>query len=298
MTIIENSGEINFSDSEDMEDKPKSAKDSPDISDEDLIMELDNMLEEDSGLEIKSDAEVTEDAALDIGMPSSEVAADFDDDIIDLGESLEPESIGLDQSGLSEEDSDTLLDDLSEDDIIDLSDEEHIEDLVEELDEESLIELDEFAEDGGFDQQAEGGGEDDLLEIEDLVSDESLQYDPLLSKSKTDDLYIEENVPTASKSPEEYDDIDILADYESGYEEDMGLEITSDMDISEDSFSIAESSVVSGLSIEQIESAVERVVTRLFMDKMETMLAEVMERVVREELANLKERLLGDQPKD
>lgn len=245
----------------------KSPGESPGFSDEELILELDNMLEEDSvkkpsdsltaGLDI-------DEAALDIGMDESEELIDIidDEEVLDLDDSIEADAIGLEQGDM-----------IHDDDIIDLSDDEHIE----ELSDEDII--------SDFESQ-----EDELLEIEDLVSDETLQYDPLLSKSKTDDLYIDD-APRSSRTEEDYDEIDLVNDYDSDYREDGELEITSDMDISDDSFPYGESSVISGLSVEQVEAAVERVVTRLFTDRIETMLSEVIERVVREELSNLKKSL-------
>lgn len=280
MTIIENSGGAGINDSENKDHLSKSVNESPDISDEDLILELDNMIEEEKTSETKTGLEEIDEAALDIGMDASQDVLDIDEDILDLGDSIEPEVLGIDQSGLSGND----------DDIIELSDDEHIEELFDELDDAGISELTEYPEGD------EGASEDDLLEIEDLVSDETLQYDPLLSKSKTDEVYLNDESPRSSRPSEDYEDIDLLADYGAGYEEDMGLEISSDIDISDDGFNYGESSLVSGLSIEQIEAAVERVVTKLFIDRMETMLAEVMERVVREELSNLKKSLMDDQP--
>lgn len=257
----------------------KSPSESPGVSDEELILELDNMLEEDGvtspDSEILSSSMDIDEAALDIGIDKSEEMVDIidDEEILDLDESIEADIIGLEQEGLVKsgtiESDDMLLDD----DIIDLSDEEHIE----ELSDEDIISDSESVE-------------DELLEIEDLVSDETLQYDPLLSKSKTEDLYIED-APRSSRNVEDYEELDLVSDYGSDFNEDMELEISSDMDISDDIFSFGESSLVSGISVEQIEAAVERVVTRLFIDRIETMLSEVIERVVREELSNLKKSL-------
>ncbi len=252
----------------------KSPGESPGFSDEELIIELDNMLEEDS-VKKSSDSLTAgldiDEAALDICMDESEELIDIidDEEVLDLDDSIEANSIGLEQGDM-----------IKDDDIIDLSDEEHIE----ELSDEDII--------SDFESL-----EDELLEIEDLVSDETLQYDPLLSKSKTDDLYIDDT-PRSSRAEEDYDEIDLVNDYDSDYREDGELEITSDMDISEDSFPYGESSVMSGLSVEQVEAAVERVVTRLFTDRIEIMLSEVIERVVREELSNLKKSLTSNNMED
>lgn len=274
MTIIENSGGAKKNDSDNNDQISKSSNESPGISDEDMLLELDNMLEEDgdkksSDFDILSTGMEINGADLDIDLEKSEELIDIidDDDVFDLDESIEFEEIDLEQEGTVES---GIID---TDDIIDLSDDEHIE----ELSDADIVSDSESVE-------------DELLEIEDLVSDETLQYDTLLSKSKTDDLYIKD-APRSPRDVEEYDELDLISDYDSDFNEDMGLEITSDVDISEDNYPYGESSVVSGVSVEQIEAAVERVVTRLFIDRIETMLSEVIERVVREELSNLKKSL-------
>lgn len=274
MTIIENSGGAKKNDSDNNDQISKSSNESPGISDEDMLLELDNMLEEDgdkksSDFDILSTGMEINGADLDIDLEKSEELIDIidDDDVFDLDESIEFEEIDLEQEGTVDS---GIID---TDDIIDLSDDEHIE----ELSDADIVSDSESVE-------------DELLEIEDLVSDETLQYDTLLSKSKTDDLYIKD-APRSPRDVEEYDELDLISDYDSDFNEDMGLEITSDVDISEDNYPYGESSVVSGVSVEQIEAAVERVVTRLFVDRIETMLSEVIERVVREELSNLKKSL-------
>lgn len=226
------------------------------ITDEELIMELDNMLEED-GAE-KSESKITDEEALDMGLDQSEetIASVGDDDVLDLEDSMKPESIGLEHKDL--ELSDEVLD-LGEDEI------------VEELSDADLIE------------------DDELLELEDLVSDESLQYDPMLSKSKTDDLYIEDGSDLSADVV--FDESDLAHDYDDSFGDEMGLEITSDVDLSDEGLRYIDSSVAAGVSVEQIEAAVERVVTRLFTDRIESLLSEVIERVVREELSNLKKSL-------
>lgn len=272
MTIIENSGGVNKNDSDNNDQISKSSNESPGISDEDLLLELDNMLEEDgekkaSDFDILSTGMEINGADLDIGKSEELIDIIDDDDVFDLDESIEVEEIDLEQEKIVESGT------IDSDDIIDLSDDEHIE----ELSDADIVSDSEYVE-------------DELLEIEDLVSDETLQYDPLLSKSKTEELYIKE-APRPSRDVEDFDELDLISDYGSDYSEDMDLEITSDMDISEDNYPYGESSVVSGVSVEQIEAAVERVVTRLFIDRIETMLSEVIERVVREELSNLKKSL-------
>ena len=153
------------------------------------------------------------------------------------------------------------------DEVLDLGEDE----IVEELSDADLIE------------------DDELLELEDLVSDESLQYDPMLSKSKTDDLYIEDGSDLSADVV--FDESDLAHDYDDSFGDEMGLEITSDVDLSDEGLRYIDSSVAAGVSVEQIEAAVERVVTRLFTDRIESLLSEVIERVVREELSNLKKSL-------
>jgi len=270
MTIIENSGGVKMSDSDNNDQISKSPDDSVGISDDELILELDNMLEEDGATKDILSTEMDNDAIdFDIGIEKSDELIDIidDEEVLDLDESIEAETLGLDQDDLLK--SDTFE---SDDDIIDLSEDEEIEELSD-ADIVSDIE----------------SGDDDLLELEDLVSDESLQYDPLLSKSKAEDLYIDDS-PRSLKNEEDYEELDLGSDYGSGLNEDAELEISSDMDISDDSFNYG-ASPASGISVEQIEAAVERVVTRLFIDRIETMLSEVIERVVREELSNLKKSL-------
>ncbi len=286
MTNNENSGgSENYSKNSDHVSGSESG--SSTYSDEELIMELDNMLEEDPDIITLGDSEDSDqdefpdtgiEAAVDMGIDDSDAIIDLEEDIIDLDESLES-GMDTDVEELSDADiiesGDVLFDD---DEIIDLVEDEHI--------------LEEITDD--FETEKKNSSDDDMLELGDLVSDETLQYDPLLSKASVEELYQTEVSEKPARYDIGHDDIDLGSDdYGSEFDE-MDLEITSDMDISNDSFMAAESAVASGVSIEQIEDAVERVVQRLFIDRMESMLAEVIERVVREELAGLKKNLVDD----
>ena len=286
MTNNENSGgSENYSKNSDPVSGSESGSSA--YSDEELIMELDNMLEEDPDIITLGDSEDSDqgefpdigiEAAPDMGLDDSDAIIDLEEDIIDLDESLES-GMDIEEDDLSDTDiiesGDALFDD---DEIIDLAEDEHI--------------LEEITDD--FETDKKNSSDDDMLELEDLVSDETLQYDPLLSKASVEELYQTEVSEKPARYDIGHDDIDLGSDdYGSEFDE-MDLEITSDMDISNDSFMAAESAVTSGVSIEQIEAAVERVVQRLFIDRMESMLAEVIERVVREELAGLKKNLVDD----
>lgn len=286
MTNNENSGgSENYSKNSDHVSGSESGSSA--YSDEELIMELDNMLEEDPDIITLGDSEDSDqgefpdigiEAAVDMGLDDSDAIIDLEEDIIDLDESLES-GMDIEEDDLSDTDiiesGDALFDD---DEIIDLAEDEHI--------------LEEITDD--FETDKKNSSDDDMLELGDLVSDETLQYDPLLSKASVEELYQTEVSEKPARYDIGHDDIDLGSDdYGSEFDE-MDLEITSDMDISNDSFMAAESAVTSGVSIEQIEAAVERVVQRLFIDRMESMLAEVIERVVREELAGLKKNLVDD----
>lgn len=290
MTNNENSGGVDTSQPKNSDQISESGNVESSYTDEELIMELDNMLEEDPDIITVGDPEEPAKAGLsDLDIDEADLESimdesdnvtdsdgilDLEDDVIDLDEDVDAALSEFDEGGLSEADIIESGDDLFDDDIIELAEDGQ---LIEEIQDEPV-------------KKTGASSDDDMLELGDLVSDETLQYDPLLSRSRESDLYITEE-PDKSGYPEDHVDIDLAAaDYVDDYDEAMELEITSDMDISEDSFMAAES-VASGVSIEQIEAAVERVVQRLFIEKMETMLAEVIERVVREELSSLKKSL-------
>lgn len=290
MTNNENSGGVDTSQPKNSDQISESGNVESSYTDEELIMELDNMLEEDPDIITVGDSEDSAKAGLsdlDINeadlerimdepenVIDSDGILDLEEDVIDLDEDVDAVLSEFDEGGLSEADIIESGDDLFDDDIIELAEDGQ---LIEEIQD-------------GHEKTTDSSSEDDMLELGDLVSDETLQYDPLLSKSRESDLYITEE-PKKSGYLEDHVDIDLTsADYVDDYDEAMELEITSDMDISEDSFMAADS-MASGVSIEQIEAAVERVVQRLFIEKMETMLAEVIERVVREELSSLKKSL-------
>jgi hypothetical protein len=60
-------------------------------------------------------------------------------------------------------------------------------------------------------------------------------------------------------------------------------------------YAAADASVVSA---EQVEAAVERVVRRMFSDRIETMLMEVLEKAVNEEIQRVKKALLAGSPEN
>ncbi|WP_300464739.1 hypothetical protein [Desulfobacula sp.] len=138
---------------------------------------------------------------------------------------------------------------------------------------EDIIELTDIVEEG-----LDPATQEDLIELTDIVEEGTIDLD----------LGIVEETPVKD---EENFEIEDEIDFNEGFE----IEIDSPADeVPMAPIETIEPAWESSVTQEQIAAALERVIEKKFAEKIDTLLFEVMERVVEQEIARIKKRLLKD----
>lgn len=191
-----------------------------------------------------------------------------DDEIIDLVNAVEPEEPAEDEPiELKEE----VMDETTADDeIIDL-----VDDISEPVEDEGIIDLTESITDTP--QEIEEIGESIVAPV-----DDSQAFDDI---SEFDDNLIEDAVDFDN----ELDTEGIVAGaLKDDFADSLGVELDSNKDISGDIFAADK------VSDEQVEAALERVIKKVFHEKIDRLLVDTIEKTVTKEIERLKKALLDD----
>jgi hypothetical protein len=159
------------------------------------------------------------------------------------------------------------------------------------------------------DEDASVDDEDEIIDLKDIVLPESEDRDDIsgssgdIAEGKSEDKSPENGVPedlieSVIESNLELEDIldeEVNDEPEAidDFLEDLGLDLEEDPELSEvsprEGSSDSEEHIQAvSVSLEQIEAAVERVVSRLFSDKIEGLLVSAVEKTVKKEIEKLK----------
>jgi hypothetical protein len=137
---------------------------------------------------------------------------------------------------------------------------------------EEIVELADIVE------QEKDPSTEDIIELTDIVEDQSAELD--LDSIKEDSFEAKENL-------ELEDDI--------SFKEELELEIDDPVDeVALEPSVVTEPATELSVTQEQLEAALERVIEKKFADKIDRLLMDGMEKAIKKEIVEIKERLLKD----
>ena len=120
--------------------------------------------------------------------------------------------------------------------------------------------------------------QEDIIELTDIVEDQSAV---LVLDSATEEGF------DSGENPEREDDI--------YFKEELDLEMNDPVDeVPAESVAVTEPGMELSVTQEQLETALERVIEKRFADKIDILLIEGMEKAIKKEIAEIKERLQKD----
>lgn len=251
--------------------------------------------------EVAESAELDDEPVLDLTEAADDIS-EADEEVLDLTEAAEPVDVETEPDGTDEEDA--VLDlseevsDQETDEIVDLT--EAVSDETPE--DEPVIDLDDTDEavssEGDAAElmpHAEAAGSDEegsLVELNEMIDSEGSE--PKVIESAESDL--EDTIGLAEDDEEDLDASEGADDFMDS----LGMEIGVDPESVPAGAEAADdfSGDTITLRADQIEVAVERVIDRMFSEKIEDLIREVIEIAVKREIAKLREMLLDEISED
>jgi len=121
--------------------------------------------------------------------------------------------------------------------------------------------------------------DDDIIDLTDIITENSA--------AATQEDIIELEDETSSNEDFEFESNDLIEDPIDNPADDPADDLMDDISIEQDQEIVSPQEL--SLPLEQLEAALERVIEKKFGDKIETLLFEVMEKVIEKEIAKIKE---------
>jgi len=121
--------------------------------------------------------------------------------------------------------------------------------------------------------------DDDIIDLTDIITENSA--------AATQEDIIELEDETSSNEDFEFESNDLIEDPIDNPADDPADDLMDDISIEQDQEIVSPQEL--SLPQEQLEAALERVIEKKFGDKIETLLFEVMEKVIEKEIAKIKE---------
>ncbi|MBW2653559.1 MAG: hypothetical protein JRC91_01130 [Deltaproteobacteria bacterium] len=121
--------------------------------------------------------------------------------------------------------------------------------------------------------------DDDIIDLTDIITENSV--------AATQEDIIELEDETSSNEDFEFESNDLIEDPIDNPADDPADDLMDDISIEQDQEIVSPQEL--SLPPEQLEAALERVIEKKFGDKIETLLFEVMEKVIEKEIAKIKE---------
>jgi len=130
--------------------------------------------------------------------------------------------------------------------------------------------------------------DEDIVELTDIVDEGK---DPSIQ----DDIIELTDIADVEKTPSTQEDIIELTDIVEDQSAVLDLEMNYPLDeVPVESVAVTEPGMELSVSQEQLETALERVIEKRFADKIDILLIEGMEKVIKKEIVEIKERLQKD----